>query len=242
MQRLVLFDIDQTLVSIGSGNLPQRQALNMAFEQVHGIPHAFEDVTFGGGMDLPLMVEVYRKWGLIADGFDGLPDIFAFKAAYFEHLTSLLEAWTAGMVCPGVPALLEALSAAPRVQLGLETGNFMEAAFIKLRRYGLDTYFEDGGFGGDYAERHEVVAGAIARCQERSGRTYSLAEIFVVGGSPSDIEAGNANGIRTLAVATGLYPVADLARFNPSHVLPDLSDTGKVLISCWVASSPALFY
>lgn len=90
MQRLVLFDIDQTLISLNGGNRPQRQALDVAFEQVHGIPHAFQDVTFTGGMDLPLMVEVYRKWGLIDDGQD-LPDLSDFKAAYFDQLTSLLE-------------------------------------------------------------------------------------------------------------------------------------------------------
>ena len=66
MQRLVLFDIDQTLVSIGGGNRPQRQALNIAFKQVYGIPNAFESVAFTGGMDLPLMVEVYRKWGMMS--------------------------------------------------------------------------------------------------------------------------------------------------------------------------------
>ncbi len=75
MQRLVLFDIDQTLVSIGGGNRPQRRALNVAFEQVHGIPDAFQDVAFTGGMDLPLMVEVYRRWGLITGGLEALPDL-----------------------------------------------------------------------------------------------------------------------------------------------------------------------
>ena len=229
MQRLVLFDIDQTLISIGAGNRPQRQALNIAFEQVHGVPQAFDDVAFTGGMDLPLMVEVYRKWGLMTGGLEDLPDLSDFKAAYFDHFATSLDSWTQGEICPGVPELLGALASDSRVQLGLETGNFREAAFIKLRRYGLDHFFHAGGFGGDYIDRGQVVAGAIASCQERSARTYGAGEVWLIGDSSSDIEAGNANGVRTLAVSTGFYSAADLAKLNPSHVLRDLSDTKGVL-------------
>ncbi len=229
MQRLVLFDIDQTLVSIGGANRPQRQALDIAFEQIYGVPNAFQDVAFTGGMDLPLMAEVYQKWGMITGALEDFPDMSDFKAAYFDHLTGLLETWNEGVVCPGVVDLLEALALNPVVQLGLETGNFREAAFIKLRRYGLDAFFEDGGFGGDCTERRQVVAAAIASCQGKSGRTYRPGDVFLVGDSPSDLEAGNANGVRTLAVATGFYSVEDLAKLNPSYVLPDLSDTEGVL-------------
>ena len=59
MQRLILFDVDLTLVTLTGCNL---LALNSAFEQVHGIPDAFQDVVFGGGLDLPLMTEMYKKW------------------------------------------------------------------------------------------------------------------------------------------------------------------------------------
>ena len=232
LQRLVLFDIDQTLISIQGGSRPQRRALDLAFEQVHGIPGAFRDVTFAGGMDLPLMVEVYRKWGLITGGatdptdLPGLPD---FKATYFGHLSALLESSTEGVICQGVPDLLEALTANSRVQLGLETGNFREAAFIKLRRYRLDGFFETGGFGGEYLERSQVVASAIVNCQQESGRNYLSSDVFVIGDTPSDVMAGKANGTATLAVATGSYSVANLAKLNPTHVLRDLSDTKAVL-------------
>ena len=97
-----------------------------------------------------------------------------FKATYFENLTTLLSNWPKGLICPGVPALLEALASEATVQLGLETGNFREAAFIKLRKFGLDSFFEDGGFGGDFTEREQVVADAISSCQVRSGKSYGL--------------------------------------------------------------------
>ena len=78
-------------------------------------------------------------------------------------------------------------------------------------------------------QRSEVVANAIANCQSRSDRAFRPEEVFVVGDSPADIEAGNANGVMTLAVATGSHPLEYLAGFNPTCALPDLSDTARVL-------------
>ena len=226
MQRLVLFDVDLTLITTTGCNL---LALNSAFEQVHRIPDAFNDVVFGGGLDLPLMTEMYRKWGLTKGNPNELPDLSEFKAVYFDHLVRRLETWTDGYMCPGARALLEALAREPGVQLGLETGNFREAAFIKLRRFGLDTYFDEGGFGGDWMTRTEVVADAIARCQAISGRVYDPGEIFLIGDSPSDVEAGKANGINTFAVATVRCDTETLQALGPTFVFEDLSDTEKVL-------------
>ena len=228
-RRLILFDIDNTLISIGSGNLPQWRAMNRAFVEVHGVPDAFDHVPFTGGMDLPLMVEVYRTWGFMPEESGTLPNMSGFKAAYFDHLVRNLEDWTGGEVCPGVPDLLEALSSDGRVQLGLETGNFREAAFIKLRRYGLHSYFREGGFGGDHMQKRDVVAAAIERCQEASGVVFQSGEMVLVGDTRSDIEAGAANGIQTIAVATGAYSRENLRDCHPTHNLPDLSDTEEVL-------------
>ena len=226
MQRLVLFDVDLTLVTLTGCNL---LALNSAFEEVHGIPDAFDGVVFGGGLDLPLTTEMYKKWGISRSDSHATPDLSAFKAVYFDHLARGLEKWTEGYACPGARNLLEALAREPGVQLGLETGNFREAAFIKLRKFGLDTFFEEGGFGGDWMTRTEVVADAIAKCQALAGKTYDLGEIFLVGDSPSDIQAGQANGINTVAVATGLRDVKTLQALHPTRVFEDLSDTEKVL-------------
>lgn len=226
LQRLILFDVDLTLVSSTECNL---QALNSAFEQVHGIPDAFNDVVFGGGLDLPLMTEMYRNWGLSKGDPSETPDLSEFKAVYFERLASRLETWTHRYACPGAGALLEALDREPGVQLGLQTGNFREAAFIKLRKFGLDVFFEEGGFGGDWTTRTDVVADAIARCQAISGTVYDSADTFLVGDSPSDIEAGKANGINTVAVATGRSDTETLQALGPTFVFEDLSDTERVM-------------
>ena len=75
--------------------------------------------------------------------------------------------------------------------------------------------------------RTEVVADAIAKCQAISGRVYDPGEIFLTGDSPSDVEAGKANGINT--VATVRCDTKTLQALGPTFVFKDLSDTKKVL-------------
>lgn len=222
MQRLILFDVDQTLLSTRGGD---RKALNTAFREMYGIDDAFEGVGFGGRMDLSIMAEVYRISG-VPEGDRRLDE---FKGQYFEHLKEVLSKWENGIVYPGVGELLRILESESGVQMGLATGNFREAAFIKLRRYGLDSYFVEGGFGGDHPQRTEVVADAIAKCQALFGKEYQRNEIFVIGDSISDVEAGRANGINTVAVGTGHYDTAKLASLGPTHIFEDLSDTRRVL-------------
>ena len=221
-QRLILFDVDQTLLSTRGGD---RKALNTAFSELYEIEDAFEGVGFGGRMDLSIMTEVYR----INNVPDGDRNMDEFKTIYFERLAQVLPVWDNGIVYPGVRELLRALEPEGGVQLGLATGNFREAAFIKLRRYGLDGYFVEGGFGGDHPERPEVVADAISKCQEIVGKVYERSEIFVIGDSISDVKAGQANGINSVAVATGHYDTQKLASLHPTHVFQDLSDTERVL-------------
>ena len=222
MQRLILFDVDQTLISTRGGD---RKALNDTFQELHGIDDAFEGISFGGRMDLSIMDQVYSHWG-VAEGDRRLGD---FKARYFELLDMVLKDWETGIVYPGIPELLKALDSRAGVQLGLATGNFRESAFIKLRKYGLDTFFKEGGFGGDHPDRPKVVADAIVKCQTLSGMVYEREDIFVIGDSISDVEAGRANGINSVAVATGHYDTVKLKALGPTFVFEDLSDTEKML-------------
>ena len=76
-------------------------------------------------------------------------------------------------------------------------------------------------------EKRQVVAAAIERCKEVSGLSYGTGEVVLLGDAPSDVEAGTANGIETIAVATGFYSGEELAACHPNHVLPDLSDTHR---------------
>ena len=131
MQRLILFDVDQTLLSTRGGD---RKALNTAFREMYGIDNAFEGVGFGGRMDLSIMAEVYRISGVP----EGDRRVDEFKGRYFEHLTEILPKWDSGIVYPGVRELLGGLGVGVRCADG--------AGDRKLSRGGIYQSCRDTGW------------------------------------------------------------------------------------------------
>jgi phosphoglycolate phosphatase-like HAD superfamily hydrolase len=107
---------------------------------------------------------------------------------------------------PGFPALLEALSAEPDVRIGLATGNFSEAARMKLKYYGIDRFFAGGGFGEESSDRSLVVRSAV----ERLGDGARPQDILVIGDTPHDITSALDNGVIAVGVATGSNSVDEL--------------------------------
>ena len=63
----------------------------------------------------------------------------------------------------------------------------------------------------------------IAIRQARRERWISQkSPIWLIGDHPNDVRAAKANGIRALAVATGLTKIDDLLSCEPDLALPDL--------------------
>lgn len=224
MPKLFLFDIDQTILHTGGADI---KAMNMAFEEMFGVSEAFASIKFAGRCDLAIVGEALRHWKV---NHDNSPEVISrFKEEYLKRFRAILKDWTKIRLMPGIPHLLATLYNHPEALLGLSTGNFREAAFIKLRHYGLDQYFNEGGFGGDSEDRKRIVALAIERMKELMGPSFNKEEVFVIGDSPADILSGQANGVHTIAVATGYNDVDELASFKPTLLYPDLSDTEAFL-------------
>ena len=127
---LVLFDIDGTLVLTGRAGL---RAMVATFESLWGVPDAFNGVSMGGRTDSWLVSHALTRWGL-----PDTPDNHArFRADYVPRLAEEILQPGTGLkgVMPGVRALLDAASASRHVHLALLTGNYREAAEIKLRHF-----------------------------------------------------------------------------------------------------------
>jgi phosphoglycolate phosphatase-like HAD superfamily hydrolase len=124
-----------------------------------------------------------------------------------------------GRLMPGFPELLAALREAG-ARLGLATGNFSEAARIKLEHFGLGGFFEGGGFGEESVERSDVVASAIRAVADGSRPE----DILVVGDTPHDITAALDNGVVAIGVATGNYTIEQLRDSGAHTVFEDFAD------------------
>ena len=212
MARVILFDIDNTLLySGGAGGY----AMRLAFADMFGVTDGFAGIEFSGRTDRFILQE-----GLAAAGIEGGPEthLDEFTRRYNELLPKSM-AEREGYLMPGFPELLAELASAG-ARLGLATGNFSEAARIKLTHFGIADYFQGGGFGEESIDRAHVVAAAIRAVASGS----SPSDIFVVGDTPHDVSSGLENDAVAIGVATGKYTTEELSDAGAHLVFQDFAD------------------
>ena len=108
--------------------------------------------------------------------------------------------------------------------LGIVSGNLERIGWKKLGRAGLDHYFRFGVFADEALTRTELVALALRHAAGR-GWFNGAGRAVLVGDTPNDVEAGRANGLETIAVATGLSTMEELRASGASVCAADLTDS-----------------
>jgi phosphoglycolate phosphatase len=216
MSRVLLFDIDNTLLYTGGAG---GFAMNLAFQELYGVSDGFARVEFSGRTDLYILSE-----GLAHHGIEGGPErhLDGFAGRYYSLLSRTIKE-RQGYLMPGFPELLESLSKERGVRLGLATGNFSEGARIKLRYYGIERYFSGGGFGEESTDRSRVVRTAI----ERVGEGARPEDVLVIGDTPHDISSALDNGVIAVGVATGNYTEKQLRKSGAHLAFKDFADWEK---------------
>src|SRR3954447_13559570 len=221
---LILFDIDGTLVLTGRAGM---RAMNRACEVLVSSDDPMAGVQFAGRTDWSILDDIMRKHGKTLDAqlLDEL------RARYVRHLAEEIQRPGTGVkdVMPGIRELLDSLQQRDDTAVALLTGNFIEGARIKLEYFDLWKYFPCGAFGGDAANRNELVPIAIARARECGIADVAPAQVLVVGDTPSDVECALVAGATPVAVATGGFSVEDPRQSGAEIVFEDLSDTQAFL-------------
>src|ERR1700746_915109 len=221
VKRLLLFDIDGTLIHSGGAGV---QALKCAFRERFGITDDLHDIEIAGMTDSGIVVSILNKHRIPPTN----ENVSAFLDSYV-HFLSLELPRRKGKLLPGVLKLLEKLKSRPHVVLALLTGNVSRGARLKLEHYGVWHFFEFGAFADDHHDRNQLGSFARARAREKHGREFSASEIDVIGDTPRDIACGKALGARTIAVATGSWSREKLAQHAPDVLIDDLSDVDRLI-------------
>ena len=214
---LCLFDIDGTLVDTRGAGMA---AIIAACRDVFGDDGPRLDLA--GATDLGLLANLcvhYQR-----DTADAMLAARFFDT-YHQHLDHNLNAeGYPGVLIDGATTLVEALVARGDAAMGLLTGNTARGANIKVCRHGLDHHFPCGAYGCDHADRNLLGPIALERAARHYGREFDAAATWIIGDTPRDIACAHAMGARCLAVATGAFTAAELARHQPDHVCESLAE------------------
>jgi phosphoglycolate phosphatase len=224
MTKLVLFDIDGTLVLTGGAGL---RAMTRACEEITGHRDALAGIPVAGRTDWIILHDTLTRVGRELDGalFDQLRDRYV--ACLREEIQQPGRGFNGAL--PGVTDLLEALHGRNDVYLGLLTGNFEAGARIKLEHYDLWRYFRCGAFGDDAPDRNALVPVAVGRAAACGVPTLLASDVVVVGDTPHDVACAKVAGATAIGVATGNFTADELRACGAPVVFDTLRETREVL-------------
>ena len=215
--KLLLFDIDQTLVNTGGAGI---HALDRACKKLLAIDNAMDGIRPHGKTDPAIAREILRvRLGATSDVEAQIQSILE---AYLSFLEDEVQTSAKYRVLPGIVSLLDEIAARPDMILGLATGNIELGARIKLERGKLNRYFALGGFGSDSEDRTELVRKAAEKAAHNNGSSFLASDVFVIGDTPLDVDAGKRAGFKTVGVATGSYSVDQLLAAGADIAVADL--------------------
>jgi phosphoglycolate phosphatase len=230
MDRLVLWNIDLTLLDVGRVS---RDAYAEAFRRVTGRALAALP-QLAGRSDTEIFFEsLYLND--VPTGQDDVADsellsryCWELEAAFTLRQDELLQQ---GRLLQGARAAVQAAGALPGVIQTVLTGTLKPNAACKLRAFGLEQYFdlEIGGYGSDAYPRGSLLLMSKGRAAEKYCVRLAEDQVVYIADTVRDIEAASIGGARCIAVATGRSTIAELRDAGADAVLPDLADTEQVI-------------
>jgi len=205
-QAAYLFDIDGTLLR--SRDRIHFESFYSSVRSVMGHDLVLDGVTVSGNTDPGILRDAFRLARLD-------------EAHWQPHLEDVLENMRRDVAArrsemklvktPGVDETLAYLQS-KGAALGVATGNLESIGWLKIEVLGLRHWFTFGGFSDNYDVRSDMIAHAIREAHRHAGPE---ATVCVVGDTPFDISAARANGLPTIAVATGNFTFEQLMEHEP---------------------------
>ncbi|HSW49338.1 MAG TPA: HAD family hydrolase [Bryobacteraceae bacterium] len=222
-QAMVFFDIDGTLIR--RAGPAHREALIESVRRVTGLETKVDGIPLHGMLDPEILTAMMRNAGASMSLVRrALPQIQRHAQALYVRRCPRLER----KVCPGVRRLLNRLRRAG-APLGLVSGNFVRIGWKKVERAGLKPYFRYGAFAGMGKDRAALLRLAIRESKSR-GWIGVQTRVALIGDTPRDVAAAQANRVLAVGVATGLSSYEELEQARPDILLEDLRQLDAELL------------
>ena len=205
-----LFDIDGTLLN--TRDAIHYFAFRNALKKIWGFDATIEGVPVHGNTDIGILRAVCRLQGVTDADFETrLPEVIEMMS----DEVSARQAEVQADICPSIRELLAELHQRNKL-IGVVTGNFERIGWTKLEATGLRRYFAFGSFSDRTEFRSDIFRNGLSEVRRRIG---AGARTFVLGDTPSDIRAAKQVGVPIVALATGIYPQAELQALGPDMCL-----------------------
>lgn len=218
MKKLVLFDIDGTILNV-EPHLTKSIFVD-TFGELFNVDISQDVPSFHGKTDLQIIHDILKLhniknrfsiqqlWDLIYQKFE--------QKLSFDKIELL----------PGISNLIDLIYGDNQFAIGLVTGNFRRNAYLKLSIVKLETYFHFGGFGDDSPNRAHLPIIAINQAKNMKiiSENYPQENTIIIGDTFRDIQAAKSNSMKAIAVATGTATAKELSLFKPDALFDDFSN------------------
>lgn len=197
MKKLLLFDIDGTILNMKKG--VSKNIFIDTFFDVYNQKITLDQMpVFSGNTDLQILQQMAQ-----AIGFDGnliAPKIDQFWELKLERFKQYCTPDYIELI-PGVSELITELKSSADYEIALLTGNSKLNAKQKLSSYELDRYFDCGAFGCDSPVRSDLPPLAIDRVNHFVNQDlYNFNNSIIIGDTLADIKAAKDNGMNVMIV------------------------------------------
>lgn len=207
-----LFDIDGTLLN--SRDAVHYEAFLIAMRELYGCAVGLKGVPVQGSTDPIILLQALQQAGVCeADGRALLHAALARMCQEVEARADELRP----ELCTAVPKLLAELKATGKL-MGVTSGNVERIGWAKLRAARIDEYFSFGSFSDRNESRPEIFRWGAEEARRQLG---GQAKVCFIGDTPADVAAARICGFPVIAVATGMYSLAELGKAEPEMCIPD---------------------
>ncbi len=223
MSKLILFDIDGTLIS--DCDDIHLQSFDYAFRStLDKYSSRACDIDYSGKTDLEIIFKLLHKEGFSKEQDNNLiNNIIREMSLFFDRNASPKNI----KLLDGVESLLADMSSKDFL-IGVSTGNIEFIARKKLEITKIAKYFKVGGFGDNHKNRVDLLLSTITTAENDFNCGFKN-NIFVIGDTPRDVISGKMVGAKTIAVATGNYSFADLKKEKPDFIVKNFKNKESVL-------------